>query len=230
MSVIEDALKQAETEAATPRSSLKDEAPVRDDGRPHSLDDHVSYPESPREGARSADAASGRTALEMTAMGIVVGAVATVAIIAMIGTQWSTAPIAPSPAAATNSTGLANPAGPNPAGTLLESTASSAAEYAPTREVGGQRTAIGNVGDRSVGGTSPQPALANPTSAGGASRFRLTGVMLGGNRAVAIVNGAMVRVGQSIDGAEVLSIQSTTVRLRKDGRDFELLLDLARGR
>ncbi|NOX57832.1 MAG: general secretion pathway protein GspB [Planctomycetes bacterium] len=48
--------------------------------------------------------------------------------------------------------------------------------------------------------------------------FRLEGVMLGGRRRLAVVNGAIVGVGDEVDGATVRAITSNTVALEIDGR------------
>jgi len=172
----------------------------------------------------------------MTAVGIVVGAVATVAIISMIGRQWPTTPAIPSPITSTNLTHSLSPReavarrAPNTTQPTFEATETG------TTEQGTLQRDIGESPPVSVGhkpgaeNTAGRPAIAGSTLTNPAFRFRLTGVMLGGNQAVAIVNGTMVRVGQHVDGAEVLAVESTAVRLRKDGSDFELLLDLGSDR
>ncbi|NOT00831.1 MAG: hypothetical protein HOP29_09405 [Phycisphaerales bacterium] len=58
-------------------------------------------------------------------------------------------------------------------------------------------------------------------------RFRVTGIISGAANPYAVINGAMVAPGQSVDGAHVVAIDRTAVRVRVDGREIELQLNEA---
>lgn len=49
--------------------------------------------------------------------------------------------------------------------------------------------------------------------------FRLSTVLISSSRRVAVINGQVCRVGEWVDGAEVIAIESDWVRLRVDSRD-----------
>ena len=55
-------------------------------------------------------------------------------------------------------------------------------------------------------------------------RFRLRGIVRAPGDALAVVNGAVVRVGDRIDGAEVIAIEPRRVRLRVGVGEFYLAL------
>jgi len=55
--------------------------------------------------------------------------------------------------------------------------------------------------------------------------FRATGVIVGDNAAYAVVNGSLVTVGDKVDGAVVVAIDESTVRLRSAGQEFAVSID-----
>lgn len=66
-------------------------------------------------------------------------------------------------------------------------------------------------------------------SAGGAAvaavpRFALTAVLIAPTRRIAIVNGKPYSQGESVDGAEIVSIEQGAVRLREHGADLVISL------
>lgn len=67
---------------------------------------------------------------------------------------------------------------------------------------------------------------ASPTA--GAERtarpFKLTGVLISATRRVAVINGALYREGDTINGARVVSIEPNSVQLRRGSQDFALQL------
>jgi hypothetical protein len=67
-------------------------------------------------------------------------------------------------------------------------------------------------------------SIALPDPAG---RFALSGVMLGGSTRLAVINGAIVEVGQTIDGAEVLAISRRDVSLSVSGKKLRIALQPA---
>jgi len=52
--------------------------------------------------------------------------------------------------------------------------------------------------------------------------FRVSGVSLRGSDRYALINGAIVRVGETIEGMRVLAIDKDRVRLGRDGREWTL--------
>ncbi len=58
------------------------------------------------------------------------------------------------------------------------------------------------------------------------SFYRLTGItVLNEKNKLAIINGKVLEIGQTIDGAEVAAIEEKKVTLKKDGKDVELILE-----
>ncbi len=57
-----------------------------------------------------------------------------------------------------------------------------------------------------------------------AARYQLGGVLRSGTDVLAVVNGTVVRPGDCVNGAELLSVDRSGVRMRCDGRDFRLAL------
>lgn len=62
------------------------------------------------------------------------------------------------------------------------------------------------------------------TPAPDVTRYRLTGVLYGGDRPLAVINTAIVGVGQQVEGATVLDIEPTRVTLRAADITFDLSL------
>lgn len=67
---------------------------------------------------------------------------------------------------------------------------------------------------------APEPAAKQPASKFDPNRLHLSGVMHSLDGGTAIINGAFVKVGQSIDGATVIRIDQYTVELEADGQRF----------
>ncbi len=68
-------------------------------------------------------------------------------------------------------------------------------------------------------------------AAGGASsvsgpRFAVTGVLIAPSRRIAFLNGQPRKIGDVVDGAEIVAIEAGTVRLRENGA--EIVLPLSR--
>lgn len=59
---------------------------------------------------------------------------------------------------------------------------------------------------------------------GGSPDWRLESVLISDQRRVAVINGQSVAVGDRVDGAEVLSIESIRVTIRTRDRQLELSL------
>jgi hypothetical protein len=55
-----------------------------------------------------------------------------------------------------------------------------------------------------------------------APSLKLTGVIVGGSNSVAIINGKLLRLGERIDGYQVVKIGEKEVFLRSDNRTFRL--------
>lgn len=71
--------------------------------------------------------------------------------------------------------------------------------------------------------TRPEIAAAAPAEADAAiSRFELRAVLIGSSRRVAVINGHAVGVGDSVNGAQVLSIEAGRVRIRTPEGEREL--------
>lgn len=65
------------------------------------------------------------------------------------------------------------------------------------------------------------------TSASGinaATSWSLTSTLIASQRRLATINNKTVAIGGIVDGARVMEIMPTHVRLRKDGKEFELKL------
>jgi hypothetical protein len=69
-------------------------------------------------------------------------------------------------------------------------------------------------------------ASGSATARAAGPRFELTGVLISTARRVAIVNGKPYVQGESVDGAEIVAIESNAVRLRERGA--ELVVSLGR--
>jgi hypothetical protein len=72
-----------------------------------------------------------------------------------------------------------------------------------------------------------EPYRAAPSgngSAPAAPRYALTGVVVRGAQRVAIVNGRLLKVGDTVDGALVLRIEADAVHLRREGREMVVAL------
>lgn len=64
------------------------------------------------------------------------------------------------------------------------------------------------------------------TSGNGAARpFRLTGVLIGATRRVAVINGAVYREGETVNSARVVRIEPGTVHLQRNGEAWVLQLE-----
>jgi MSHA biogenesis protein MshK len=72
--------------------------------------------------------------------------------------------------------------------------------------------------------TRPEIAAASPAAPAAASRFELRAVLIGKGRRVAVINGRALGVGDTVDGAEVLSIDAGRVRIRTPDGERELAL------
>jgi len=59
-------------------------------------------------------------------------------------------------------------------------------------------------------------------------RLQLTAVLLSASRRVAVINGAIHREGDWIDGAQITQIGSQSVRLRRGNEEIEVSLATAR--
>ena len=70
------------------------------------------------------------------------------------------------------------------------------------------------------------PTLTEPISA----RFRLEGVVLSGRTKLAVVNGAIIEVGQRIDGATVTAITKGSITIEVDGRTYRIPLRAGAGK
>ena len=71
--------------------------------------------------------------------------------------------------------------------------------------------------------TRPEIAAASPAAApAAAARFELRAVLIGKTRRVAVINGRALGVGDSVDGAEVVSIDAGRVRIRTPDGEREL--------
>lgn len=68
---------------------------------------------------------------------------------------------------------------------------------------------------------TPQSAI---TPADFAARHALSAVMSGSSGSVAVVDGVVVRVGDSVEGCDVIGIEPRRVRFSCGGRDVELSL------
>lgn len=88
-----------------------------------------------------------------------------------------------------------------------------------------------------LGPSSPafgQPPLADPTrpaavASGGAGpkivqplKWRLTSTLIASKRRVAIINDQAVQVGQAIDGAVLIAVESDSALLRRGGKKIQL--------
>lgn len=76
----------------------------------------------------------------------------------------------------------------------------------------------------------PTQPYRSVTSAGGgevAPRFALTAVLISPTRQVAIVNGRPYERGETVNGAEIVQIDSAAVHLREHGNPF--VVPLGRG-
>lgn len=67
----------------------------------------------------------------------------------------------------------------------------------------------------------PVVAAARPELSG---RYVLSGVMLGGSTRLAVINGAIVEIGQMIDGAEVVAISRRDVTLSISGKKVRIAM------
>ena len=73
-----------------------------------------------------------------------------------------------------------------------------------------------------------RPPTAQPTKAHKAvrkqTRWTLSSTLVSAQRRTAVINDRGVSVGESINGARVVTIQPSKVRLRRSGRDITLVL------
>ncbi len=76
-------------------------------------------------------------------------------------------------------------------------------------------------------GSRPAPDAAPATPP--AVSFHLTSTLVGGARRVAIINDALVGVGDEVEGARVLTIEPRAARIRYRGRVLVLRLGAASG-
>jgi MSHA biogenesis protein MshK len=68
---------------------------------------------------------------------------------------------------------------------------------------------------------------AGGVAAAPAPRFTLTGVVISPSRRVAILNGRPYKQGDSIDGAEIVAVESHAVRLNDGGNELVIPLKAA---
>lgn len=76
-------------------------------------------------------------------------------------------------------------------------------------------------------GDPMRPYIPSSSSGGdqpAASPFTLTGVLVAATRRVAVINGALYREGDTINGARVVRIDPASVQLRRGNEDFALKL------
>jgi len=78
-------------------------------------------------------------------------------------------------------------------------------------------TAQAATADRLLDPTRPATAPI-ATTTGANSRVKVEAIMNSGSQALAIVNGKLVRAGDSIGGAQIEEILSNGVRYKQDGR------------
>ncbi len=69
-----------------------------------------------------------------------------------------------------------------------------------------------------------QPAKAHKAAARKALRWTLGSTLVSPRRRTAVINGRLVGVGETINGARVVEILPSQVRLRREGRDITLVL------
>jgi hypothetical protein len=65
---------------------------------------------------------------------------------------------------------------------------------------------------------------AGGVAAAPAPRFTLTGVVISPSRRVAILNGRPYKQGDSVDGAEILAVETHAVRLKDGGNELVIPL------
>lgn len=69
-----------------------------------------------------------------------------------------------------------------------------------------------------------RPGAGTAGAAAGKAKWTLTSTLIAPDRQVAVINGKAVQVGQKIDGAELVAVESGSVLLRRAGRKIELKL------
>lgn len=69
-----------------------------------------------------------------------------------------------------------------------------------------------------------RPGAGTGGTAAGSAKWTLTSTLIAPDRRVAVINGKVVRVGQKIDDAELVAVESGCVLLRRAGRRIELKL------
>jgi len=216
MSVIEKALRQArETSRPSPASAAELPARAR-----NTLDDCVRRtPTTPPTGAGAADPVALRPNLRpdrKAAPGYDWAAVGLVAVAGIITTlmflRASVQPPGPTSNPAHNKTAETRSDGTNghrhDARPRRPSAPISGAIIAPP--IGAPRESVATVNISNDGSRTPP--------------FRATGVVLGGREAHAVVNEVLVKVGDVIDGARVVMISESAVRLALAGIDIEVPL------
>ncbi len=76
--------------------------------------------------------------------------------------------------------------------------------------------------------TRPAAALGSGAGGGaaasGPAKWTLTSTLIAPHRRVAVINGRVMQVGQKIDGAELVAVESGSVLLRRAGQRIELKL------
>lgn len=86
--------------------------------------------------------------------------------------------------------------------------------------------AVGSVGAADLPLGDPMrpyaPAATGNGTAESARRLELSGVLVSGSRRVAVINGALYREGEAVNGARITRIERGAVRLKR--RDEELVL------
>lgn len=237
MSVIEDALRQAEQEDRGTRGrSAPPELSGRSGRGNAALDDQVTYAPtdipkgllSPHGGAQ----AKGRSAVEWAAVALVIIAIAAVLTVVLpASSPQRTTPEAGHGAVTGDASSapqgedvadgsISEPAQPGdstPPGTGVPVHAGDRIIINPARTDQTETVADGE--------NTPPPSVVPSDGARRAelaARYRLTGIIAGAGRSYAVINGVMVTRGQQIDGAEVIRIDSSVVRLRVDRAEVDV--------
>ncbi len=114
------------------------------------------------------------------------------------------------------------PAQPPPAHPAPEAISPPWVQTQPPVVVLRQPTSLPSAASATTTQPAPQPAPRSDPSPG--RDFKLGGIMRSGGVASAIINGHLLTVGESIDGARLLAVERYHVEMEKDGRKFTLRL------
>ena len=69
------------------------------------------------------------------------------------------------------------------------------------------------------------PATPTAAAQSTARPFKVTGVLIGATRRVAVINGTLCREGDTVDGARVVSIEPGSVQLRRSNETLVVQLE-----